>query len=242
MPDIPAEFLAEELASPKQVKFALALMEQRDLFKLPGWFDAVNAMDQEEYARHVERVKAGLPNMPRRGPQRIGKFIDALLECPEVPGQAAGERDNDNRKSQIDFVGLIPDGRYALVNEDDVLNPVRFYQVKRGNDYRARGGRDWTNFLFVTRFSSDEEWPVKGADRIAVLTEIAFDPKTAAIRFGREENRCCICYKRLTRRLSRDLGIGPVCGGRNGWINAEVLASARERIRAEGFDPEEEVS
>jgi ribosomal protein S14 len=227
--EVPAAFAcardaAADKATERQVKFILGLLEERDLFASPKWFDAYNAMDAEEYAAAMERFKAAIPQLTKKA---ASAWIEKLLALPKKP---KAKRDDTD-------VPAVPAGRYALEDTADDLNPVKFYKVNHGK----KGGR-WEGFIFVDRFVSDETFPVKGSQRVAVLKAIAANPLEAAQRFGREENRCCICGRRLTRRLSRHLGIGPVCGERNGWINADALAVAREEIRAMGLDPNEEVA
>jgi Family of unknown function (DUF6011) len=239
MPNIPAEFLGADpaLASDKQVAFIRSLLDERDLFASPKWFDAVNAMDQGEYEEYLARVKRD--QVAHLTKQQASEWITRLLELPK---KAAPRADGPAR---IDAYPGVPAGRYALEDPADELNPVKFYHVEQGRDYTARGGKDWSAFLFVTRFSSDDRYPVKGKDAHRVLNEIAADPKGAAIRFGREENACAICGKRLTRRLSRELGIGPVCGARfhaetGEW--AAVRNAARDHLLSQGLDPDEVIS
>ena len=64
----------------------------------------------------------------------------------------------------------------------------------------------------------------------------------AAIRFGMEIGACSNCGRRLTNTISRELGIGPVCGGRlfGDTFKAEVK-SKRAEIIARGDDPDAEV-
>lgn len=63
----------------KQIAFISRLMDERDLHASPKWFDAVNAMDAEEYAAHVARTKANLSKATRG---QASAMIDALLALP----------------------------------------------------------------------------------------------------------------------------------------------------------------
>lgn len=211
-------------ATERQVSFIRSLLDERDLFASPKWFDAVNAMDHEEYAAHLARVKADVVNLTKK---QASAYITALMALPKQP---KAKRDDTD-------VPAVPAGRYALEDPSDDLNPIKFYKVNHGK----AGGR-WEGFIFVDRFVSDETFPVKGSQRVAVLKAIAADPLAAAQLFGREERACCKCGRRLTRRLSRHLGIGPVCGQRNGWFDGDMIASARRELEAMGLDPDEEVS
>jgi hypothetical protein len=218
---VPAQ---QDKATERQVNFIRSLLDERDLFASPKWWDATNAMDREEYAAHLTSVKAGVVNLTKK---QASAYIETLLSLPKQP--KAKREDTD--------VPSVPAGRYALVDADDELNPIKFYKVNHGK----AGGR-WEGFVFVDRFVSDETFPVKGSQRVAVLKAIAADPLAAAQLFGREEKACCKCGRRLTRRLSRHMGIGPVCGQRNGWFEDGFVASARAELEAMGLDPDEEVS
>lgn len=46
---------------------------------------------------------------------------------------------------------------------------------------------------------------------IALVAELAEDPKGTAIRYGRSTGRCCMCGRELTDAESVAAGIGPVC-------------------------------
>lgn len=220
--DVPAGIAADPtLATAAQVKFLRSLIDERDLLASPKWFDAVNAMDAEEYAAHLTRFKDSVANLSKGDASR---WIKRLLALPMAPKAQRADTD----------VPQVPAGRYALEDPSDELNPVKFYKVNHGK----AGGR-WEGFIFVDRFVSDETFPIKGSQRVHILKVIAANPLEAAQRFGREENRCCKCGKRLTRRLSRHMGIGPVCGQRNGWFEDGFVERAREEIRAQGFDPNE---
>jgi hypothetical protein len=224
--EVPAELAGARVdgVTEKQLNFIRSLIDERDLFASPKHFDAHNAMDAGEYEQALERMKAKAATLSKR---EASEWISRLTALPHKP---KAQRQDTN-------VPDVPNGRYALEDPEDALNPIKFYKVNHGK----AGGR-WEGFVFVDRFVSDETYPVKGHARIAVLEAIAANPLEAAQRFGREENACCICGRRLTRRLSRYLGIGPVCGGRNEWVDSDMIASAREELRAQGLDPDEEVS
>jgi len=50
------------------------------------------------------------------------------------------------------------------------------------------------------------------------LDEIAANPLQVAIEYGKRTGNCAICGKKLTVGKSIDLGIGPVCAKRWGFI------------------------
>jgi hypothetical protein len=58
-----------------------------------------------------------------------------------------------------------------------------------------------------------------------------------------EIRACSNCGRRLTNRISRELGIGPICGGRmfGGDEWADEVKAKRAEIVARGEDPDEEL-
>lgn len=103
----------------------------------------------------------------------------------------------------------VPDSRYALQTED---GPV-FYQVRTG-----KKGTRWEGFQFVDRLIGHPgtflKTPVKGANRKAVLSLLAQDPKEAAVRFSREYTICAVCGSELSDLVSIEMGLGPKCAER----------------------------
>lgn len=145
------------------------------------------------------------------------KLIDRLLAMPRA--EASTE------------LPEVPAGRYAVDSNEGEL---RFYQV-----WRSKDGQGFALYVLHGTDSSR----VRGKAVPAILAKIAEDVRGAAIRFGNEIGACSNCGRRLTNRISRELGIGPVCGGRmfegDDW-SVEVKA-ARQRIIDRGEDPNEEV-
>lgn len=94
--------------------------------------------------------------------------------------------------------GVIP-GRYAI----DTVEGLKFY-------YIAKSG-------WMGRKSSDNTLPICKSERIAALTEIARDARTASLAYGKEFGHCGVCGRGLTDEESRAAGIGPVCAENTGW-------------------------
>jgi hypothetical protein len=122
---------------------------------------------------------------------------------------------------------IVPAGHYALKTDD-------------GDDYFVRVWRGKRNPMFVRAYllHGPNEERVNAqtvCDRI-----VAQNPADCAIRYGMLIGKCCICNIRLTNWLSRELGIGPVCGGRfyDDAIWSATKANARSRLRSRGLDPE----
>jgi len=131
----------------------------------------------------------------------------------------------------------LPGARYALENGDGVL---RFYQV-----WRSRNGEAERLYVLHGPDGSDgsdgSALPRPVANAIVKKIEQA-GTRECAIRYGNEIGACSKCGRRLTNTLSRELGIGPVCGGRMlGSEFPDEIAEARERIIARGEDPNAEV-
>lgn len=52
----------------------------------------------------------------------------------------------------------------------------------------------------------------------AEVLAVAADPHNAAIAYGRRTGSCAICSRELTNHASIDLGIGPICAEKYGWL------------------------
>lgn len=126
----------------------------------------------------------------------------------------------------------VPAGRYAVGNDGGEL---RFYRVWRGTRNKS------VVRVYVLHGPDEDRVPGRLAE-LGVLSKIdAAGPREAAIRYGREIGECSSCGLRLTNALSRELGIGPVCGGRFYADKADwtaVKKQARTDLRARGIDPE----
>lgn len=151
------------------------------------------------------------------------KAISWLLDQPRKDGGSI------DRAPAAPDPEVLPAGRYAIENEEGDL---RFYKLWRGD-------RKPTYFkLYVLHGPDDSEVPFRSA--LSILGKIVeAGPGECAIRFGHEIGECSTCGARLTNNLSRELGIGPVCGGRfypdETWT--ERKAEARADLRARGIDP-----
>lgn len=151
---------------------------------------------------------------------KASSFIERLLEKPRV--RAASVQLPD-----------VPAGRYAV---DSAEGELRFYRVARG-----KTGRTW---IHVQHGPDESEVPFSWIGYTAILESIVDAGLAEAMqRYGHEIGSCGNCGLRLTNRVSRELGIGPVCGGRmfeDAWRPME--RGARQAIVARGEDPDEEVA
>jgi hypothetical protein len=136
------------------------------------------------------RAERGLDALPFTGTkQQASAEIERLLAIPR-PAQPVTPK--------------VPDGKYAVVHNGE----LKFYVVNT-----PIAGK-WAGRTFVDVYASDETHPVRGATAAAVLELIAADPLAASSAYGRETRRCGVCNRKLTKKSSRDAGIGPVCAER----------------------------
>jgi hypothetical protein len=149
------------------------------------------------------------------------KGITAQEEQPLRPGDPGFKpsqvRHRDERTAQLaelNRVGLgVPPGRYALPNGQGAINKHSFYVVERA-DFG-----NWAGKTFVKRYKSDEQNSVPVAQAIVILTRIAADPQGYMTLFGKLEEHCGHCGRRLTNDVSRERGIGPKCAQNMGWTD-----------------------
>lgn len=143
------------------------------------------------------------------------ELIRWLQSQPKIHGGLAGGRTAD--------MPDVPAGRYAVDGEDGTLKFYRVRKVEKGK---------WAGWTFVDVQASSDFYPIRGLKAVRpILTKIAEDPREAAVRYGQELGRCCICGRTLTNDVSRHYGIGPVCAGRTGWfgqLEINELARAGE--------------
>lgn len=126
----------------------------------------------------------------------------------------------------------VPAGRYAVDGEDGLL---KFYQVWRAKD------NEYVFRVYVLH-GPDESAVHKNAVP-AIMTKIAADTRAAAIRYGMEIGSCSNCGRRLTNHISRELGIGPVCGGRMfGDDFSTMVSEKRTELWDRGINPDEELN
>jgi hypothetical protein len=48
---------------------------------------------------------------------------------------------------------------------------------------------------------------------VDALHRIAADPMEAAVRYGQKTGKCSCCGRKLTNKVSIEMGIGPICAG-----------------------------
>jgi hypothetical protein len=200
---IPAEFNSQPAngASDKQKKFINDLLDQRDLRASAK----INEPTEAGYADAIETIRSQVDGLTKR---QASEWIECLLKFPKLhqPRQGSGYSVAANRNCPLPEV---PEGRYAIEHE----GTLKFYRVDKPTEGR------WAGFTFLSVQASDELYPIKNFDaKREILTSIAVDPRAASARYGHELGSCGVCGRILTNEESRELGIGPVCARKHGWI------------------------
>lgn len=150
------------------------------------------------------------------------KQIQAILRKLDAPGRQP--------------VPDVPSGRYAVTVGGD----VRLVHVWVIEPEKSRSG-ERVQRLYEIQHVKDRGVMIKGADELAIVSEIAKNPQRAAREFGHRTGHCSRCGSGLDSNLSRVLGIGPVClihyAGRE---DAKPIRQAgRDALRDAGIDPDD---
>jgi hypothetical protein len=202
----------DDPATPPQIGYLKGLVESR-----------------QAPAALLQEIKDAVEKGLKKG--EAGKFISALKVLPLKPGE-------DNRSKNRPGILDIPPGRYAVPGADGP-NDIRYFRAKD-----VKGGHEKQGgYRIILRIAGPNEHPLAGTvARDAVKAIIRFGLGNAAVLYGRTIGRCSQCNTRITNRLSRELGIGPVCGGRvyDDWETRRNRAE--DSLRARGLDPRERVN
>jgi hypothetical protein len=163
-----------------------------------------------------------------------GRLISELKSLPLKPMQ-------DDRNIDRPTLNDVPPGRYAVQTGPDE-NDISFFRVKE-RKYQKRGhGRKAKSWKTLFRIAGPNEYILNGEQLQATVKLIVrFGIGDAAALYGHKVGRCSICHTRITNRLSRELGIGPVCIRRVYGDWEERVNTARQSLRARGLDPDERV-
>jgi hypothetical protein len=193
---------------------------------------------QQKYIRDLLVKKSVNPQLVAEIEQRLDTGTGYRLTSRQASfyiDQLVQFKDSDTGYAFVKpTVEELPVGRYAITKDGDE-DEVRFYQVWRGTKY----GKPDLIKVYMQHGPDDSELPFRSAMTICKLI-IHQGVLECAQRYGREIGSCYRCGRRLTNRISRQLGIGPVCGNRDfgdTFKNLEVIA--RREIESQGFDPDE---
>jgi Family of unknown function (DUF6011) len=233
---VPPEFRqAPDGATEPQIKYIEGLLDQKNLLASPKFFDAVNAMDQGEFAAYIENLKSQARTLTKK---TASKWIAALKALPNKPlAERTIQRDparppvdvmkgrtyvvyekiqTDEGEREIGKVvtpnGEVLIGSYGIDTSKDsrFANDTSFFKVWINEDF----GKGWGVKMYVSDDTSRVSIAVP--TQVDVIKIIAQDPLAASKLFGQEFGRCGVCGRGLTNDESRALGIGPVCGARLG--------------------------
>lgn len=156
-------------------------------------------MTDDQRAKAASMLEEGLTK------KQASAWIDKLQTLPHSRSKF------EQRKESVPEVSA---GKYALGSDDDPDDPIKFYKVQIG----AKDNERWAGFVFLSVLAGPEEHPIKAFDtKVSILKRIAEDPGAAARLYGLKTKRCGVCGRRLTRKESRERGIGPVCAAERGW-------------------------
>jgi len=103
----------------------------------------------------------------------------------------------------------IPVGRYALKNAPtNTEKDISFWSV-----WVNDAGTVWR----LKQIVGPNLENVPQGSILPILRRIGENPEAAMALYGHEIGQCGACNRRLTNKLSRRLGIGPICRSMRGW-------------------------
>lgn len=204
----------------------------------PKWFNEPATPPQVKYiiglieTRQVpERWLLRIQSLTEAGLSKgkAGQIIEALKPLPVKPGQ-------DDRSKNNPRINDIPPGRYAVQTGDDE-NEIMFYRVMEATN-KETGNK----YKIIKVIGGPNEYLITGARALSAAKMIvrAGIGNSAAL-YGHKVGRCSQCHTRITNRVSRELGIGPVCIRRVYPDWETRVTSARQRLLVMGLDPDESV-
>jgi hypothetical protein len=150
---MPSTMTHSAVASDKQVALIEKLMDEKNLFASPSFFDAVNAMDKGEYERYLESIKAGLPALSKKA---ASDYITALMALPAKPFPASDK--------QLVFIAKLVDERLAGDERDAALAKLDI------RDFT--GGREGTASAFIDQLMAMPKLRTARTARTANLPEV----------------------------------------------------------------------
>jgi hypothetical protein len=100
----------------------------------------------------------------------------------------------------------VPDGRYAVHNDDQSVNDIAFYEVENVTEGK------WQGWTFVRQIVGGDEQKLSQKQGRTILAKIvALGVVESFQLYGRSTEVCGVCNTNLTNKESREYGIGPKC-------------------------------
>lgn len=165
-----------------------------------------------------------------------GKIISELKKLPYKPREEFAGQFRDRAQNNPTVLDL-PVGRYAVRrNPGEDNEDIAFFRVKE------RTNANGVKYKIILTVAGPNEHLCTGPfAKMAVKQIVRAGVGDSAVLYGQKVGKCAICHTRITNRLSRELGIGPVCGGRVYADWQERRNTAETSLRARGLDPREVV-
>lgn len=191
-------------ASDKQIKYVLALQDER---QLPEDYNVKYDAD----LRMMERDEvSGLINLLKTFARREGS-AQKRKEWTMPAGRYALYKPGADDMP----------GAYSYVDRQDLVKPDygrwMFYEVQKPTDGR------WKGYTFIKRLQGAPGAYQKinltdAKHRDGLLERIEADPKQAMLDYGLQSGVCGRCSSPLTDPESLARGIGPKCAQKSGWF------------------------
>lgn len=205
-------------ATQRQLDFIRDLTTQKDLVSL----------SPEQRAALIQPDEFWQTGTTRLTKAKATRVIESLLSLPR---RAREGYEPTTHMAERLAVG-VPAGRYAVEGNDGLL---KFYKIWVSQDVTRLS-------VYVEHGPDDSELKYHKI-QVAVLNKIkAAGIRQCAIRYGLEIGACSNCGRRLTNHISRELGIGPICGARMFGDDFKVdVKIKRAELKAQGINPDQEV-
>lgn len=161
----------------------------------------------------------------------------AITSIQALPWKEKAVKDGNMRSIPKPTWKDVPAGYYAIPAQDPSpgANDIYFYKVWKPKDKEDYGQ------LYRVIGPDVQRMPWRQEPEV-LKAIVRFGVGNAAILYGQKIGRCSKCHRRLSNRVSRELAIGPICGGRyfpDDWY--ERVTNARQAITERGEDPDEKI-
>lgn len=181
-------------ATEKQIAFIHRLLDEKNLLASPSFFDAVNAMDHEEYAAYIQHIKDQVTRVDKK---RASGLIETLIALPS--------KDKDESRTFTPDADMTA-GVYEVDGVIYIVKPnrdkTRLY-AKRLVEINAERATE-----AGTRVEIEFEYEAGAMKKIKPEHKMPLEKaKELTIRYG----RCIVCGRTLKAAESVERGIGPIC-------------------------------